>query len=130
MNDTTPQTKTIQRPLTVGQYTPTAAFRAIQNHSCVCYADDRGLVALTGPADDIESQKYADLFSAAPDLLEVCKAMIALDSLKDVPKRHALRMKINAAIAKAEGATSPEVERPEFPDGEFPNGQRWQGGAE
>jgi hypothetical protein len=66
-------TAPLNRHLTVGQYTPTPAFKAIENHSCVCYADDLGLVALTGPAADMDSQRYADLFAAAPDMLDTLK---------------------------------------------------------
>ena len=58
---------------TVGQYEPTESFKAIKVHSCVCRSDDMGLIAITGPADDLESQKQADLFSAAPELLETLK---------------------------------------------------------
>ena len=58
------------RKLSVGQYVSTPEFKSIQNHSCVCFEDDLGLLAVTGPADDKESQSYADLFAAAPELLD------------------------------------------------------------
>lgn len=61
---------------TVGQYTPTQTFKEITNHSCVCRKDDMGLVALFGPADDLESQRMADLFSAAPEMLEALKSLV------------------------------------------------------
>lgn len=64
------------RPLTFGVYETTPAFQAIPKHSCVCYADDRGLVAVTGPADDPESQRLSELFAAAPELLAACKLLI------------------------------------------------------
>ncbi len=55
-----------ERPLAFGVYDATPEFQSIQQHSCVCYADDLGLVAVTGPADDVESQQFAELFAAAP----------------------------------------------------------------
>lgn len=58
---------------TVGQYTPTASFRTITNHSCVCKKSDMGLIAITGPAEDEESQKLSDLFAASPKTLEALK---------------------------------------------------------
>jgi hypothetical protein len=63
--------------LNFGVYEATDAFRAIQQHSCVCF-DDLGLVAVTGPAEDKEAQEYAELFAAAPDLL---KALVAICDL-------------------------------------------------
>ena len=57
---------------TVGQYEPTDSFKNIKNHSCVC-DQDKGLIALTGPADDKESQQLADLFAVAPDMLNALK---------------------------------------------------------
>lgn len=67
----------MDKHLNVGIYEATDAFRSIKQHSCVCF-DDMGLVAVTGPAEDKEAQKYADLFSAAPDLLS------ALTELRDL----------------------------------------------
>jgi len=61
----TPKPAWLTRKVTVGQYTPSAPFKAINNHSCVCYADDMGLVALTGPAEDKDSQDLADFFVTA-----------------------------------------------------------------
>lgn len=59
----------MNKHLNAGVYEVTDAFRAIEQHACVCF-DDMGLVAVTGRADDEESQKYADLFAAAPEMLE------------------------------------------------------------
>jgi hypothetical protein len=66
--------------LNFGVYEATDNFRAIQQHSCVCF-DDMGLVAVTGPAEDKEAQEYAELFAAAPDLLAALKA--AVETLKE-----------------------------------------------
>ncbi len=60
---------------TVGQYTPTQDFQEIQNHSCVCREHDKGLVSLSGPADDLESQALSDLVSAAPEMLDLLEQM-------------------------------------------------------
>lgn len=107
MSDSTPDPKQIKRPLTVGQYEPTPAFRQITNHSCVCYADDLGLVALTGPADDVESQKHAALFAAAPDLLETLRrtARWLEETHASMGDEGAIEVlaDIETAIAKAEG---------------------------
>ena len=58
----------MDKHLNFGVYETTDAFRSIKQHSCVCF-DDMGLVAVTGPADDKDAQKYAELFAAAPDML-------------------------------------------------------------
>lgn len=68
----------VKQEWTVGQYTPTASFKTITNHSCVCKKSDMGLVAITGPAEDEESQKMSDLFSAAPDMLKACQHALPL----------------------------------------------------
>jgi hypothetical protein len=52
-----------------GVYETTETFRSIQQHSCVCFLDGT-LVAVTGPAEDRDSQKYAELFHAAPAMLK------------------------------------------------------------
>lgn len=92
---------------TVGQYTPTESFRTIKNHSCVCRKSDMGLIALTGAAEEEESQRISDLFSAAPELLE------ALENRVDVACRRTCDADAGlhtgacdqamAAIAKAKG---------------------------
>ncbi len=56
--------------LAVGYYTPTTKFLQIPEHTAVMDAETRGLVAVTGPAHDPESHAYAQLFAAAPELLE------------------------------------------------------------
>ena len=55
------------RPIAFGVYTATDAFRAIDQHSCVCFADDMGLIAVTGRADDKEAQRWSELFAAASE---------------------------------------------------------------
>lgn len=52
-------------PLSAGTYTATQAFRAVQRHAAV-HRTDGLLVAVTGPADDLEAATYAALFSQAP----------------------------------------------------------------
>lgn len=64
------------RPLSVGTYQATESFRAITQHECVCFADDGGLVALTGPAGEAESAAYAKLFAAAPNQNKALEALI------------------------------------------------------
>lgn len=61
------------RPLSIGTYTPTEAFKSAPKHIAVCFEDDSTLVAVTGYADDPENVKesiaYARLFVASPILL-------------------------------------------------------------
>lgn len=66
------------RELAFGVYEATPAFRSIEQHSCVCYADDMGLVAVTGPADDKESQEYAELFAQAPAMKKALEEVTAI----------------------------------------------------
>lgn len=40
-------------------------------------ADDLGLVAVTGRAGDQQSERYAELFAAAPALLAACEDLLA-----------------------------------------------------
>jgi len=67
----------MNRKLTTGTYATTPAFSAIPEHTAVCFDDDGGLVAVTGPANDPKSEAYARLFSAAPDLLEALREVTA-----------------------------------------------------
>lgn len=67
----------MDKHLNVGVYEATDAFRAIKLHSCVCF-DDLGLVASVGPAGDKESEKYAELFAAAPEMLDLLKQAASL----------------------------------------------------
>lgn len=61
--------KWLKENWTVGQYEPSPTFQIIPNHSCVCMHGDLGLIALTGSAEDLESQKQADLFASSPSML-------------------------------------------------------------
>lgn len=70
-----PKPYAFARPLTFGVYYTTPTFRAIEQHSCVCFSDDMGLVASTGRANDEESQRYAELFALAPKMLELLLAL-------------------------------------------------------
>jgi hypothetical protein len=90
----------MDKHLNVGVYEATDAFRSIEKHSCVCF-DDMGLVAVTGPAEDKEAQKYADLFAAAPELLAALEAFVEYHETDylDIPEVEQAR----AAIAKAKG---------------------------
>ena len=60
----------IKSPLAFGVYDATPAFKAIEQHSCVCYVDDMGLVAVTGKAGDKESENYAEMFALAPEMID------------------------------------------------------------
>ena len=107
----------MNKKLSVGQYTPTEEFKAIPNMACVCF-EDLCLVAVTGPAEDQESQEYAELVRAAPRMYKAlkkiadrgckclgapidahfCPAYTAIDAIKELEKESA---KINAKFAEA-----------------------------
>lgn len=59
------------RPLSFATHKATPHFKAIDQHACVCFADDMGLVATTGEAGDTESEQYAELFAQAPAMLKL-----------------------------------------------------------
>lgn len=98
--------------LNYGVYKTTDAFRSIEQHACVCF-DDLTLVAVTGQAEDEKSQKYAQLFASAPELLlaleTLCDSFIHDGTHKaktDVMKYDEVRNAISAAreaIRKAGG---------------------------
>ena len=101
----------MSKHLNFGVYKTTENFRKIEQHSCVCF-DDMALVAVTGPANDEESQRYAELFAAAPELLNMLELAIrylehpdilAITSKMAVPGE-AINERINAVIAKATAA--------------------------
>ena len=79
---------------TVGQYSLSEAFKSHENHSCVC-KPDLGLIAVTGPADDRESQMQSDLFAAAPKMLQALREVLSVcdDSFQDAgtPGNHYTR---------------------------------------
>ncbi len=75
MTDETKTPPQDKRKLAFGVYEASPEFQEISQHSCVCYEDDLGLVALTGPAGDKESEEYAELFSAAPEMLDALETM-------------------------------------------------------
>lgn len=102
------------RKLEVALYTPTVGFQRIREHVAVCYADDHGLVALTGSADEEveESKRYANLFAAAPELLEAlkfCRSVMVANGIWELSEQIAYD-KAAAAINKAEAATAPIIE--------------------
>jgi hypothetical protein len=63
----------MQRKLTVGTYETTNAFRQIGEHCAVIVEETKALVAITGPSHELEAQRVAKLFAAAPDLLAACE---------------------------------------------------------
>lgn len=94
----------IKENWTVGQYEPTESFKSIKNHSCVCRKADMGLIAVVGPAEDVESQKQADLFAAAPEMLEMLKDCAnLLKSHHPATEEYITYRDILKLIAKAEG---------------------------
>lgn len=62
--------------LVVMEYEPTERFHAIARHTAVARPDG-SLIAVTGPADDVESARYARAFALAPRLFTVCESLIA-----------------------------------------------------
>lgn len=91
---------------TVGQYTPGPVFKAVKNHSCICRKDGLVVIAVTGSAEDIESQKLADLFSAAPEMLGCLKRLKACLEKENIKLDFYSNMSIDKVIAKAEGRES------------------------
>lgn len=67
----------INSPLAFGVYDASQSFRAIEQHSCVCFADDMGVVAVTGKAGDEESEKYAELFAKVPEMRSLLQDYIS-----------------------------------------------------
>lgn len=91
-------------PWTVGVYETTANFRQIERHACVCDPETRLVIAVTGPAEDEQSQKDADLMAAAPELYEAMYDIIASGAFKARnPSEAAIRERAMAALAKARG---------------------------
>lgn len=96
--------------LEVGFYSTTDAFRAIDQHVAVMRADC-SLVAVTGPSTGkgaMEAIKFAQLFAAAPQLLEACED--AVEELKadenyvgENGGEADFLVALRAAIAKARG---------------------------
>ncbi len=66
--------------LDTGYYQPSKEFLAIAEHTAVMDAKTRALIAVTGPSNDAESEAYARLFAASPQLLEA--AQFALKVIK------------------------------------------------
>ncbi len=83
--------------LEVDTYHATDKFRAIESHTCVCTAEDGGLMAVTGPAHDAKAQRYARLFATAPELLEALETLLGYATKADSKAVQ----KARAAIAKA-----------------------------
>jgi hypothetical protein len=64
------------RPLAVALYAPSDNFKAIPEYTAVCFADNMGLVAVTGPADNKPSEDYAHLFALSPELRDALTALV------------------------------------------------------
>jgi len=76
--------KLTSRKLWHGEYVATDNFRAIKKHASVCF-EDGVLVAVTGRADDRESQLYAAMFADAPAmLLEIANLRAALEAIENL----------------------------------------------
>lgn len=60
---------------TVGYYVPTAAFKAIPEHTAVMDVATQELVAITGPAGDPASEADARLFAAARTMQSALEAV-------------------------------------------------------
>ena len=110
-------TKWFKQNWTIGQYMPSEEFKKTVNHSCVCLPT-KDLVALTGPAYDEESQKLADLFSAAPQLYKVAHDLCLLrykSSMMEPNESYLVDRKqfdkllelVSDTLAKADGEFSP-----------------------
>ena len=87
--------------LTVGEYRSTADFIKIRMHVAVMEVGTNKLIAITGPQGDYESEAYAKLFAAAPELLAA--AIEALHEGRIHGHLHTTANKLADAIAKAEG---------------------------
>lgn len=107
-------------------YHTTEEFRSIDRHCCIA-RQDGSLVAVCGPAGDAESQQYADLFSAAPELLAAAEYCVQFGDSSISPT---LRKRLKAAIELAKGI------EPHAAPGEFcpscgeqhcnsPSGHKW-----
>lgn len=92
----------LSRPLAFGVYYATPEFKAIEQHACVCFADDMGLVATKGPASDSESELYAERFAAMPELYAVAARIVELAEQHQPIGRATIEM-AQRALAKANG---------------------------
>lgn len=80
-----------------GYYIPTNNFRNISEHAAVMDAQTKGLVAVTGPADDVPSLAVAQLFAAAPELLITLQETVnLLKSYRDGLETDATEIGCNA----------------------------------
>lgn len=66
--------------LSPGVYEPTEAFKSIKEYACVCRKDTMELIAVCGPAHDVESQMAADLFANAADMRDCLIAILNLQA--------------------------------------------------
>lgn len=72
-----------ERKLAVGFYTPSQRFKDMPEMTAVFFEDNMQLVATVGPSHDPESEEYAQLFAAAPELAaakaDLLKALVAAE---------------------------------------------------
>lgn len=87
-------------PLSVGYYLTTPEFRAVIEHTAVYYGQGEAgaLVAVVGPAGDPDSQAYARLFSAAPDLLSSLQALLERPNAASSSEIEAARAAVHKAL--------------------------------
>jgi len=87
--------------LEVGYYQPSKGFVSIPEHTAVMDSRTLSLIAVTGPAHDAESEAYARLFAASPQLLMAARfALSVLKANNPVQRSEFLAIdKLNEAIA-------------------------------
>ena len=64
-------------PWHVGLYRASKAFRSIEVHIAVL-RHNKHLLAISGPAGNVQAKEDAALMAAAPDLLEACEAVLGM----------------------------------------------------
>lgn len=89
-------------PLAPGVYLPSPAFQAIREHRAVMRPDG-SLVAVVGPTNDPETERWLGLFIAAPELLGAWREfMEAHELLERNPLDHKARDRQAKALQRAQ----------------------------